>query len=146
MTCAPGAGEQAASQVSTALARTNPYASVVAILVGPATSALEKPDAAGAADLYVHGQVTSFNLVKIQDSFTPQWNVRWPNVVLDPSVRLRVRLEDRDLQNHDPIGSFDLSYADLQQAYARQTTIQVRVAEQTYKQVLFAGISVVAAR
>jgi hypothetical protein len=53
---------------------------------------------------------------------------------------------DFELQFNDDIGSFDLSYKDLQEAYARQTTLQVRVAEQTYRQVLFAGISVVAAR
>jgi hypothetical protein len=146
LTCAAGGGEQAASQVSAALARANPYAGVVAILAGPATAALEKPDAGGTAELYVHGQVTSISLNKRQDSFTPEWDAQWPGVVLDSSVRLRVRLVDLDLQYNDDIGSFDLSYADLQEAYRRQTNYPVRVAEQTHNQVLFASISVVAAR
>lgn len=146
ITCGAGGGAQAAGQVSAALASTNPYVAVGMVFAGPAASALEKPDAAGTADLYVHGQVSSIRLDKRQDSFTPDWDARWSGVVLDPSIRLRVRLVDVDLQHSDDIDSFDLSYADLVRAYTQQVTIQVRVAEQTHNQVLFAGISVVAAR
>lgn len=146
ITCGAGGGAQAAGQVSAALASTNPYVTVGMVFAGPAASALEKPDAAGTADLYVHGQVSSIRLDKRQDSFTPDWDARWSSVVLDPSIRLRVHLVDVDLQYNDDIDSFDLSYADLVRAYTQQTTIQVRVAEQTHNQVLFAGVSVVAAR
>ncbi len=146
LTCGAGGAEQAVSGVSSALLSSQPYLAAVAIVAGPATGALEKPDAAGTAELFVHGQATSYQLIKRQDSFTPTWDIQWSSVVLDSSVRLHVKLVDKDLQNDDDIGVFDLSYANLQDAYARQTIVQVRVAEQTYKQVLFAGISVVAAR
>lgn len=146
LTCNAGGAERAVNGVSSALLSSQPYLAAAAVVVGPATAALEKPDAAGSAELFVHGQATSLQLGKRQDSFTPMWNVQWYNVVLDPSVRMHVMLVDKDLENDDDLASFDVTYANLQEAYARQITLQVRVAEQTYKQALFAGISVVAAR
>jgi hypothetical protein len=143
--CNASEATEAAGAIGSALSRSQPYVAVAAIVAGPAMSSLEKPDAAGTAELFVHGQSTVFQLVKRQDSFTPTWDARWLSVVLDPSVRLHVKLLDKDLQFDDDIGTFELSHDSLQAAYAQQAVLQVPVARQTNNQVLFAGISVIAA-
>jgi hypothetical protein len=63
-------------------------------------------------------------------------------VPFDGSVRLAVSLTDRDLMFPDPIGSFQINREDMLYALREGHIVQVRVHDQTSRQVLFAAISV----
>lgn len=145
MTCNAGSGGKIASAVRLAMKSPNPYVAVGFILAGPLSSAVEKPDATGYAELYSGGQFIKKTLEKRQDSFTPNWNVRWMNVRLEPATRLSVRLRDADLNLDDDIGSFDLNYEHLTTALRNQQVLQVQVDTVTNGQVLFAGVEVLPA-
>jgi len=129
-----------------ALALIDPVAPVLAILARPTAQALGKPDPFGTAKLVVSGtDSTSFKLKKIQDSYTPAWEgVRWEHVSLDGNTRIQVTLADKDLVNDDPIGTFELTATDMKAAIAEGKVHQVKVADQTNNQALFAAISVFA--
>lgn len=142
LTCNAGSGAKIASAVRLAMRRSNPYIAVVAIFADPLSSAVEKPDIAGVAELLSRGQYSPKKLPKRQDSFTPEWNVRWERVPLEPGTQLSVHLKDIDLQFNDDVGSFSIGYDLLVTALQRQQLIQVQVDEATHGQVLFAGISV----
>ena len=147
LTCNAGGTAKAISAVDAALAVTNPYAAAAFVLAGPAASALEKPDPTGVAELYAGGTFQSIALPKRQDTFTPQWtNARWMNVKLEPATRLSVRLQDADLINNDDMAIFEIGFNHLMAALHSQGTYQVPVYMETYKQVLFAEVSVVPAQ
>ncbi|UQA57040.1 hypothetical protein [Polyangium aurulentum] len=123
----------------------NPYAEVAAILSDPVNQALAKPEVIGEAWLvtasgYSHG----VSLSAQRDTFTPQFAgpPTWSGVPFDGSVRLDVSLTDRDFMFNDPIGSFQLNREDLLYALREGRVVQVRVHDQTSRQVLFAAISV----
>jgi hypothetical protein len=143
MTCNAGSAKDIASEVKIAMKSPNPYVAVGLILAGPLSSSVEKPDAMGYAELYSGGKFTKVELEKRQDSFTPEWNVRWPKVRLETATRLSVHLRDADLKFDDDIGSFDIGYDEFVKALRSQQVFQVQVDSMTNKQVLFAGISVV---
>lgn len=146
MTCNAGSGEKIASAVRAAMKSPNPYVAVGMILASPLSSVVEKPDAAGSAELYSGGQFIKKTLEKRQDSFTPDWNVRWMNVRLEPATRLSIHLWDADLKYDDDIGSFNLNYEHLTTALRNQQVLQVQVDAVTNGQVLFAGVEVLPAR
>jgi hypothetical protein len=145
MTCNAGGGQKIANAVRVAMKSPNPYVAVGVILAGPLSSAVEKPDATGNAELYSGGQFIKKTLEKRQDSFTPDWNVRWMNVRLETATRLSVHLRDADLNLDDDIGSFDIGYDHLVTALRNQQVLQVQVDGVTNNQVLFAGVSVLPA-
>ena len=66
----------------------------------------------------------------------------WSHVLLSSCVRLHVALMDEDVSEHDPIGAFELSERDFARALETGRVYHVKVADQTYDQVLFAGIVV----
>lgn len=138
--CNEGDVAKALAQVTDALGQTS-YKAVLST-VAIASQALEQPDPGGVAVLFLHGHATSLDLEKKQDSFTPTWNAEWDGVPLDRSLRLRVTLVDRDLRHDDDMGSFEVPFQTLEAAHKAGRVAYVHVAEQTYNQVLLAGISV----
>ena len=134
--------------IAGALGAADPYAAVLAVLSKPTIQALEKPDAGGTAALVSArggpGPTTVLNAAR--DSFTPQFvgPPTWNHVPLDGSVRLRVEVIDRDAVFDDPAGVFEVNRDDMLRALQAGRVYQVRVADQTTRQVLFAGISVMA--
>jgi len=145
MTCNPGGGQKISNAVRMAMRSPNPYLAVGTILAGPLSSAVEKPDPMGNAELYTGGQFVKRLLQKRQDSFTPNWDVRWERVRLEPATRMSVRLRDADLNFDDDIGSFDIGFDQLVTALQSQQVLQVQVDGVTNGQVLFAGVSVLPA-
>jgi hypothetical protein len=145
LTCGAGGTQGIISGVSSALRSANPYAAAGAILAGPLSQAIEKPDTMGSAEVFNEGRFQTLALQKRQDTFTPQWNVRFLRVRLEPATRVTLRFQDADLNLHDDMGAFDIGYTDLLEALKSQRTYQVSVHEDTYMQVLFIGISVVPA-
>jgi hypothetical protein len=147
LTCNPSGTREVISGVEAALGASNPYLAVAAVLAGPAASALEKPDPQGLAELYADGRfLPPVLLEKRQDTYTPQWNARWMNVKLEPATRLSIKLQDADLQCSDDMGTFDIGFNHIQAALRSQGTYQIQVYRETYKQVVFAEISVVPAK
>ena len=136
-----------ADLIVNALAAANAYAAVATVLLRPSIQAMEKPEPSGTARLVTtagHGLETK--LMADRDTFTPNWQgpPSWSHVATNGSVRLEVRLTDRDIQFDDPAGTFQISAADILAALQSGHVYQVRVAEQTNRQVLFAGISAMA--
>ena len=128
-----------------ALGATNPYAVVISILGEPVNQALEKPEVFGQAMLVTGaGYGPPTQLSARRDTFTPDFGgpPSWSGVPLNGTVRLSVTLTDDDLFFPDPMGSFQLNERDLVQALREGRVAQIRVAEQTSNQILFAAISV----
>lgn len=145
LTCGAGGTRNVISAVDAALATSNPYVAVGAILGGPLADAIEKPDPMGTAEMYTGGRFEKRVLVKSQDNFTPGWGARWLNVRFETATRLSVRIRDADLYFDDDIGAFDVGYGAIAAALATQRVYPVSVYRETYKQVLFVSISVVPA-
>jgi hypothetical protein len=144
----PGDISAASHEVASTLATIpNPYtaaASIGAILAGPTAAGFEPPDVGGAAELYYGPQPTStLELATQQDSYTPQWtSVRWTGVDVR-GARLRLVFVDKDLANDDAVGVVDIDSMTLMQAASSQNgRLLLRVAEQTYNQILFVDLSV----
>lgn len=131
------------AMIASALSRSNPYAAAASVMAGPAMQALEKPDVGGSATLVTSsGDGDEFGLAKNQDSFAPNWTgVTWDHVPLDGSARIRVVAIDRDLADDDPMGIFEISASDINQAIQVGRIHPVPVHQQTGKQILFALIS-----
>lgn len=144
-TCNAGGTAEVVRAVNTAMMSSNPYTAALAVLSGPLSQSVEKPDPEGSAEMFTEGQFDKRSLEKRQDCFTPQWGVRWLNVRLDRAMRLSVRLRDADLQLDDDMGMFDIGYESVVEALRTNSVVQVRVDQQTYRQVLFVGISVLPA-
>jgi len=133
------------------LARRNPYVAVGSFLASLGINSIEKPEPTGWAEL-LNGAapVTRVDLKSTkEDTLTPQWQDaqgRAPSfgrVPLNASTRIRVHIEDADVDANDPIGLCELNYMDLAAALQAQQVHHVNVAEQTHKQLLFMGISVI---
>ena len=80
-----------------------------------------------------------------EDTFTPTFlngNGGWTGVPFTEQTRIRVTLEDLDLQNDDPIGTAIINYGDLVEAWAENTKFWINVATQTQNQLLFLGVVV----
>jgi hypothetical protein len=80
----------------------------------------------------------------MEDTFQPLWlGIRgWSMVPLSTSLKVRVRLVDEDLVNHDAIGAATISYTEIVNALAAGGTYWVRVENQTLRQLLAIGIQV----
>jgi hypothetical protein len=135
----------AAGLVARALGASNPYAAVVSVLANPTMAALEKPEPFGTARLMLGGVAAATAPLETaaQDTLTPIWNAApLKNVPLAPSTRIEIELWDRDIADHDPIGTGTVTYQDLVAALQAGTVYHVRLAEQTNLQVLFFDVSV----
>jgi hypothetical protein len=90
----------------------------------------------------------AFALPKREDGFTPQWNVTFRHVALDGSAVLRVAVEDMDPDipfiDNDPMGTFLIARREMYAAYLDGHVVQVPVHTQTNRQVLVAGLYVIA--
>jgi hypothetical protein len=129
-----------------ALGAPDPYVAVV-VFITTAAPALEKPEPFGSAELFAPGlatQAVQLDRRGQRDTFTPSWEgpPTWRNVPLSPTTRIRVLLSDRDIEYHDPMGTCDINYGDLVTALQARRVHHVKVADQTYQQVLFVGIEV----
>jgi hypothetical protein len=123
----------------------NPAAGVATYLASAALNVLEKPDVYGDVQLLINGRVAGRRqLVKGQDSFTPQWAAGWRGVSWDKNPTLVVALMDADLQNDDPIGSVTVTNSELERALTTGKTIYVPVGDQANGQVLFLLVAVTA--
>jgi len=82
----------------------------------------------------------------VPDSYTPAWRqpARWQHVLLDDLIRLRVRLEDVDFRNNDPIGDVEIDGRALAAAAASGGIYYVPafVPGDDRPQLLFIGLSV----
>jgi hypothetical protein len=134
------------SQLATALAGSNPYTAVAALLVNPVLAGTKAPDPFGTARLDVGptiGMTVMLPEANMEDTYTPSWSsVIWTGVPLDRDVRLKVDLTDEDLLNHDPIGSAEINTSHLLEALAARTAFHVPVANQSRDQLLFLKVSV----
>jgi hypothetical protein len=143
----PGGGlrNEDAEKLAGALAIAAPelaFAAALSVLAEPTVRALEKPDVAGwAAFVSGQGLGPAQAFPKTQDSFTPAISARFTRVPLDGSARIRVELTDMDLSEHDAVGRFEIATHDIVAALRAGRVHQVRVAEQTNRQVLFVAIS-----
>ena len=138
---------QVMSSLRTALDLSDPASAAARVLTGPAMRGIEKPEPKGTATLIANGVPDQrMRLAAQRDTFTPIWRgpPTWRHVPLSHDVRLRVELFDDDFAFDDPIGTFELGQDDFMAALRSGHVHQVRVDEQTNRQVLFAGISVTA--
>lgn len=123
---------------------------LAAYFATPAVQSLSKPDPFGTADLDWNGGGFGYGIIladintNMEDTFQPLWlGVRgWSMVPLSTSLKVRVRLLDEDLANHDAIGEATISYAEILNALAAGGTYWVRVENQTLRQLLAIGIQV----
>jgi hypothetical protein len=121
------------------------YATVAGMLAGPVFNGIVPPEPFGQAWLACESPSLADirELKSQQDTFTPTWRGEptWQHVLLSPRVRIHVSLMDEDLSDHDPIGTFELNERDIESALAAGHIVQIKVADQTHNQVLFAGLS-----
>lgn len=146
--------EQTTNAIAAALAMTNAQAAfvqVAAIMAGPLTRGLAKPDVFGWVDLSCGddcpGRPFERAFLRSQeDTFTPLFVSMpvWRRVPLGTRTRLTVRLFDEDVVEDDPIGDVVLTADDLARALADGGNTALRVSNQGAGQVLFVGVSVVA--
>lgn len=130
--------------IEKAIVGANPYAGVAALLTSDVIlSAVEPPDIHGVFEIVVGGcRVGRANLPKIQDSYTPQWrNIVIRNVDIN-NAYIRVSLFDRDIDEDDSMGVFEISSSSLKKAAEAGKVYPVSVMDQTGGQVLFALITV----
>lgn len=127
----------------------SPYVAGAALISTIGTMAMgfmDKPDAQGAAELYVDSKLVGkrIPLGKVQDSFTPRWaGLVWEHVPLDRDVRLRIELADYDLgKANDIIGNAIVNSADLRRALADGRVFPINVADQTSNQLVAVQVSV----
>jgi hypothetical protein len=137
------------SQLGTALAGTNPYVAVAALLVNPVLAGTQAPDPYGTARLDVGPTIgTTINLAtpdnNMENTYTPTWapSTIWTGVPLDKDVRIKVDLTDEDLVDDDAIGVAEINTSQLLEALNAHAVYHVPVASQTHNQLLFIGISV----
>lgn len=114
-----------------------------------AHTALEKPDVKGLAELDRTGAGFSEaqTLPLAEDSFTPTFrpSATFRRVALTDRTLVRVALIDDDVANDDPIGTVTLNAADLREALRQEGHVHhVAVGRQSFGQVMFVGIVVVA--
>ena len=74
------------------------------------------------------------------------FEVNWKNVPLGHGARAKLTLFDKDLTKSEPIGTAEITEQDMQAALAAGKVYQVRVDDQTNRQLLFIAISVQAAK
>ncbi|MDC3961579.1 hypothetical protein [Polyangium jinanense] len=137
---APGQLER----LATALGAPNPYAEVLAILAAPVNQALAKPEVIGRAMLLTaagYGPPTQLRAQR--DTFTPTFSgpPSWSGVSTNGATRLSVEVADNDAFFPDPVGSFQINSADIMRAVREGRVVQIRVDNQTSRQILFAAIS-----
>jgi hypothetical protein len=128
-----------------ALGAPDPYQAVTNLLFSVSSNSLDRPEPFGVAELFTRsGPVQVLSLNADRDTLTPIWNgsPTWSSVPLDPATRIRITLKDKDLVYDDPMGIAEFGYDDLVAALRAGRIYPVRVAEQTNRQILFIGISV----
>lgn len=121
-------------------------AAVVATIGTLAMGFMDKPDAVGAAELYIDSKLVGkrIALPKVQDSFTPRWpGLVWEHVPLDRDVRIRIELADYDFgKANDVIGTVMVNSADLRRALSDGRVFPVNVADQSSNQLVAVQVSV----
>ena len=121
-------------------------------IVNGGLAALAAPEPIGTADIDIgQGFLAEYQIVLAdktnnwEDTYTPTFlngNGGWTGVPFTEQTRIRVTLEDLDLQNDDPIGTAIINYGDLVEAWAENTKFWINVATQTQNQLLFLGVVV----
>lgn len=121
-----------------------PYPEVVAKLTSGTLAHLAKPDPFGVVSLDTgRGYGTTTALPTVKDTFLPSWRpVDYNNVPLTPRTRLRITLDDEDLAFNDSIGSVEIVYEDLAEAWYAGQVYHVYVGDQSFDQLLYISISV----
>lgn len=132
--------------LASALAAFDPVAAVASVLARPSVAAIDKPEVAGKAILFLraapeppqkfHGQQDA-----MRPLLTPQ--PTWLHVPLDGTARIELDLVDEDVAFDDPIATLVVSSAGLDGAAAAGKVYQFKVADQTASSVLFVGLSVI---
>jgi len=138
--------QETISSLSSALVGTSPYAAAAAVMAGLAQTALDKPDPKGYATLEASQGSQTVDMPRdFRDTFTPLWrSAVFDRVDLSGQPRVRVVLLDADALEDDAIATVEITSQDLQAALRAGTVYQVPVSEQSMKQLLFVGISVMA--
>ena len=139
--------------LSNALIKSQPYAAVASFLFSFFWDELQPPDPQGHARIFSDGYwQLPIDLdggdYYFSDTFVPQFGgVGWKNVPLEPDVRIEITLSDYDDflgGDDDPMGTVELNYDDLVEAWEAQQVHGVRVDDQSLGTILFVGISVLA--
>lgn len=135
--------------LANAMAKLDPYGAVKVLIESGIFNSLSKPDPMGVAVAYAKGGFSkAINLATSstnqEDTFTPIWpgGPGWSQVPFGPDTRVSMDLYDEDIYNHDPIGSCEITYKDLYEAWKTKKVVQVNVSSQTYNQALFVGVTV----
>lgn len=134
--------------VGNAMKADAPYIAIAALLANPTIDTVSKPEPKGRATMFVAGAATPTTLiVSPRDTYLAQWTPvpSW-TVALNDSPRLRVELVDADIAFDDPADVFEISTLHIVDALQKGDVLEVRVDDQTGGAVLFAGLSVMAAR
>lgn len=74
--------------------------------------AWDKPDPTGTVEVYDRQNVVRYDLPTKQDTLTPQWYVRIPNIPIH-RAQVFVRLKDADFAHADDIGTIAFQWNDL---------------------------------
>jgi hypothetical protein len=133
-------------ELASALQAVDPAAAVGVLLTEPTFQAIDTPEVMGTASLLVKGTPILTQQFRSQrDTLRPRLmpEPTWIHVPLDGTAVIEVKATDEDLQNHDPIGSFVISTADLNVALNAGKVLQLKAADQTQRAILFAGILVI---
>lgn len=137
--------------VNTALLGPNPFNDVLAYFETAAVQALGRPDPFGYAEIAAGGgydyPIELWSIAdNYEDTLTPAFppNSGWVGVPLSDGLRIRVHLDDEDLANNDPIGTAEITAADIVAALRAGDVHHVNVAGDTNDAILFISISVFA--
>jgi hypothetical protein len=81
-----------------------------------------------------------------QDTYRVDWSppATWRHVWLTDFTRVRLHVEDEDGVRRDEIGTVDIGAEQLQAALQMRRVLQVNVADQSNRQLLFVGVAVIA--
>jgi len=126
-----------------ALGASNPYIAVSAFVAGLVQDGMEPPDPFGFAEPISGASGSKIELPERTNQYNPSWEARFTGGPFSKDLKIRISLQDKDLIDHDDIGSAIIGYEDFLKAFLTGKVYQVNVAEQTKKQILFIGISVV---
>ena len=147
-----GLAKLAAMGISSGEPNTMAISAGIAVVSAGAPSAgkaTSLPDPFGIARLKVpSGEVPAIRIDSGTDSVVASWHqegssapVEWKNVRLDDDVRLEVQVLDRDIAQHDQIGSVELTKANLVAAYRSGGKYYVLNAQEN-SGILFTAVSV----
>lgn len=139
--------------ITTALGAPNSYNDVIAILSNAALAGFQAPDPFG--DVWIDGpgiqrgmQPLATEAEYMKDTYTPTFSRRpaWTGIPLDRDIRFTVQLTDSDLIYNDAIAPVSINMDDLKKALDAKQIYHVRVSDQSFNELLFVNISVVATK